>query len=144
MGLETAGDSNESPAVDEALTILIVEDDPVYADFMARTLRDAGHDVDHATTGAAASRHCSSQRPDVVMLDLGLPDGSGYDFALALRKLLPPTSIIIVLTAELHPERDLADAVGIDMVLTKPIEAKLVAGMIDLVRSRRQRRLSTP
>jgi DNA-binding response OmpR family regulator len=130
--------------VEEALTILVVEDDPVYAHFLSGTLRDAGHDVDHVISGAAASKHCSSQRPDVVMLDLGLPDGNGYDIALALRKVLPPTSIIIVLTASLHPERDLADAVGIDMVLTKPIEPTLVAGMIELVRSRRQRRLSTP
>lgn len=135
---------NNPGLVDEVLTILVVEDDPVYADFMSRTLRDAGHDVDHVTSGAAATRHVSSQRPDVVMLDLGLPDGNGYDLALSLRKVLLPSSIIIVLTAELHPERDLAVAVGIDMVLTKPIEAKLVAGMIDLVRARRQRRLSSP
>jgi DNA-binding response OmpR family regulator len=128
--------------MDEALTILVVEDDAVYADFLARTLREAGHDVDHVTTGAAAIRHASSHRPDVVMLDLGLPDGSGYDFALALRKELPQASIIIVLTASLHPELDLANAVGVDLVLTKPIEVKVVAGMIDLVRARRQRRLS--
>jgi DNA-binding response OmpR family regulator len=140
--LETRRDLKNAADVDEALTILIVEDDPIYADFLARTLREAGHDVDHVTTGAAAERHCGAQRPDVVMLDLGLPDGNGYDIALALRKLLPPTSIIIVLTAALHPELDRADAVGIDMVLTKPIETKVVAGMIELVRARRRRRFS--
>jgi DNA-binding response OmpR family regulator len=137
-------DLTNAAGVDEALTILVVEDDPIYADFLSRTLRDCGHDVDHVTSGAAAERHCAGQRPDVVMLDLRLPDRSGYDIALALRKLLSPTSIIIVLTAELHPERDRADAVGIDMVLTKPIEARLVAGMIELVRARRQRRFSAP
>jgi DNA-binding response OmpR family regulator len=129
--------------MDEALTILVVEDDAVYADFMAGTLRDAGHDVEHVTTGAAAVRKATDHRHDVVILDLGLPDGSGYDFSLALRKVLPQASVIIVLTASLHPELDLAHAVGVDLVLTKPIEVKLVAGMIDLVRARRQRRFPT-
>jgi CheY-like chemotaxis protein len=59
----------------------------------------------------------------------------------ALRADLAEPAIIILLTADLHPERDLAEAVGIDMVLTKPVQAALVTGMIDLVRTRRRREL---
>jgi DNA-binding response OmpR family regulator len=128
--------------VDEPLTILIVEDDPVYAHFVESALREAGHDIEHVTTGAKARERACAIRPDAVMLDLGLPDESGYDLARSLRRELPPSSIIILLTAELHPERDLADAVGIDMVLTKPVEAAVVTGMVDLVRVRRQRKLN--
>jgi DNA-binding response OmpR family regulator len=74
-----------------------------------------------------------------------LPDESGYDLARDLRaQLVPATTVIILLTANLYPERDLADAVGIDMVLTKPVEADLVHGMVDFIRSRRARRLERP
>jgi DNA-binding response OmpR family regulator len=128
--------------VEDPLTILVVEDDPVYADFIARALSAAGHDVGHATTGAKARELARSLKPDAVMLDLVLPDESGYDLALTLRRELPASSIIILLTADLHPQRDLADAVGIDVVLTKPVEPTLVTGMIELVRARRQRKLN--
>lgn len=129
---------------DEQLSILVVEDDPIYADFVLGTLRDAGHDVDHATTGAGALAKMGQLPHDAVILDLGLPDTSGYDLARALRAKLPATTVIIVLTASLHPELDRADAVGIDLVLSKPIDVKLVTGMVDHVRDRRKRRLERP
>jgi DNA-binding response OmpR family regulator len=129
----------------EQLNILVVEDDGVYADFVASTLRVAGHEVSIATDGATARRHVEAERADAVVLDLGLPDESGYDLARDLRaQLVPATTVIILLTANLYPERDLADAVGIDMVLTKPVEADLVHGMVDFIRSRRARRLERP
>jgi DNA-binding response OmpR family regulator len=96
------------------------------------------HDV---TSGAAARDHVTRSKPDAVILDLVLPDESGYDTAKALRQVLPSTAVIILLTADLYPERDLADAVGIDIVLTKPVEPALVIGMVELVRSRRRRKL---
>lgn len=127
--------------VDEPLKILVVEDDPVYAEFVAGSLAAAGHEVEQVGTGAEARRKATTLRPDAVMLDLVLPDENGYDLARALRKELPPQSVIILLTADIQPQRDVADAVGIDMVLTKPVEPKLVAGMIDHVRERRRRKL---
>lgn len=131
--------------MDERLKILVVEDDPVYAQFVAGTLRDAGHQAEIATTGAQARERARAMMPDAVVLDLGLPDESGYDIARALRRdALLPTSIIILLTADLYPLRDLAEAVGIDIVLTKPVEPALVTGMVPLMRERRQRRIQSP
>jgi DNA-binding response OmpR family regulator len=133
---------NRKRAMDGQLNILVIEDDLVYADFVAETLRRVGHEVAIASTAAAARDHAQALRADAVILDLGLPDESGYDLARALRKdLLQPSAIIILLTADLYPQRDLADAVGIDIVLTKPVEADVVRGMIDLIRGRRKRRL---
>lgn len=128
--------------MEERLNILVIEDDGVYADFVAGTLRGAGHDVAIATSAATARRHVESIRTDAVVLDLGLPDESGYDLARDLRAhLVPATTAIILLTASLYPQRDLATAVGIDMVLTKPVEPELVHGMVDFIRARRTRRL---
>ncbi|HUQ06805.1 MAG TPA: response regulator [Kofleriaceae bacterium] len=126
--------------MDERLNILVVEDDGIYADFVASTLRAAGHEAAVASTAAEARKHVQSGRTDGVILDLGLPDESGYDLARDLRAhLLPAATIIILLTASLYPERDLATAVGIDMVLTKPVEAELVHGMVEFIRTRRGR-----
>lgn len=129
-------------AVDDRLTILVVEDDPVYSQFVAGALREAGHHAEIASTGAKAREMATSMRPDAVVLDLHLPDGTGFEIARVLRRdILPETATIILLTASLHPERDVAEAVGIDIVLTKPVESTLVTGMVDLMRARRKQRL---
>jgi DNA-binding response OmpR family regulator len=124
----------------ERLKILVVEDDPVYASFITEALRAAGHDVTLAMDGATA-RAQNVAALDAVVLDLRLPDESGYDIARALRLSLPSRSVIVLLTAELNPQRDAAQAIGIDIVLTKPIEEELVTRIIDHVRTQRERRL---
>ena len=127
--------------MDERLKILVVEDDPVYAEFVATTLRGAGHEVDIAGSGAAARERARAWRPDAVILDLGLPDESGYEVGRALRReILGEAAIIILLTASLYPQRDMADAVGIDIVFSKPVEPQLVTGMVDLIHQRRSTR----
>jgi two-component system, OmpR family, response regulator len=129
--------------VDESLRILVVEDDPVYADFLARTLVEAGHDLTIAKSGAEARELARIVRPDAVLLDLGLPDEDGLDVGRALRNgLLPASSVIIVLTANMFPPREQADGIGVDMVLSKPVQAPLVIGMIDLVHARRKKKLT--
>jgi CheY-like chemotaxis protein len=127
----------------EPLQILVVEDDAVYAQFVATTLRGAGHAVEIAATGAEARALAPAVRPHAVVMDLQLPDTTGYDLARDLRQqVLDPASIIILLTANLYPQHDVATAVGIDIVLTKPVEPLLVIGMVDLIRTRRRRRLA--
>jgi DNA-binding response OmpR family regulator len=129
--------------VEDRLEILVVEDDPVYAEFVASTLREAGHAVTVAPDGASARTHVRTSKVDAVILDLTLPDESGYDIARALRGgLLADQAVIILLTANMFPELDKADAVGIDVVLSKPVEPALVAGMVDHVHARRRKRLS--
>lgn len=126
----------------ERLEILVVEDDPVYAEFVASTLRDSGHGVHVAGDGAGARARARDIRVDAVVLDLTLPDESGYDIARALRRdLIARHAVIILLTANMYPELDTAEAVGIDLVLSKPVEPALVIGMIDHVQARRRKRL---
>src|SRR5687768_8581516 len=112
---------------DDRLTILVIEDDLVYSQFVAGTLRNAGHRAEIATNGAAARELAKGIQPDAVILDLGLPDESGYDIARALRSgILQSNAVIILLTANMYPERDVAEAVDIDIVLTKPVEPSVV------------------
>jgi DNA-binding response OmpR family regulator len=141
--LEIRAKFDEGGAVDAPLTVLVVEDDPIYSQFVVDALRAAGHEVESAATAAIARERVRVQKPDAVMLDLGLPDESGYELARELRGELPPASVIILLTANMFPERDLAEAVGIDMVLSKPVDRAVVVGMVELVRERRRRKLVT-
>ena len=113
----------------------------MYAEFVASTLRAAGHGITIACDGAAARERArkGGRRGDPRS---GLPDESGYDIARALRReLLTQQAVIILLTANMYPERDKAEAVGIDIVLSKPIEPALVVGMVDHVHARRKKQL---
>jgi DNA-binding response OmpR family regulator len=130
-----------SGVVEDRLKILVVEDDRVYSEFIAETLREAGHEITLAGDGASAREQARATNPDAVILDLGLPDESGFQTARALRAgILGTASIIVLLTANMFPDRDTAEALGIDIVLSKPVQPSVVVGIVDLVHARRAAR----
>ena len=65
--------------------ILIIEDEPALARALAITLNARGYDTDVAVTGAAGLDLAASTRPDLVLLDLGLPDLDGMAILHAVR-----------------------------------------------------------
>jgi two-component system KDP operon response regulator KdpE len=99
--------------------VLVVDDEPGLAHALAITLRASGWDVATAADGASAITSAASRTPDVVLLDLGLPDMSGLDVITAIRgwSRVP----IVVLSARQHGE-DKVDALdaGADDYVTKP------------------------
>ena len=99
--------------------ILVVDDEPGLAHALSITLRASGWDVATAVDGASAIAGAASHTPDVVLLDLGLPDMSGLDVIAAIRgwSRVP----IVVLSARQHGE-DKVDALdaGADDYVTKP------------------------
>ena len=80
-----------------ALRILVVDDHPIWRDGVARDLEGAGFAV-CGTAGdvAQAVRVATATRPDVVLLDLHLPDGSGVDVARALAGIEPAPRILVL------------------------------------------------
>ena len=99
--------------------ILVVDDEPGLAHALSITLRATGWEVTTAGDGASAISAAASHTPDVVLLDLGLPDMSGLDVITAIRgwSHVP----IVVLSARQHGE-DKVDALdaGADDYVTKP------------------------
>lgn len=84
-----------------ARTILIVEDDAALRLALRQVLEPRGYLVLEAATGARALTLAELHRPDLILLDLGLPDGDGLDFAQELRRRPTTTRLpIAVLTAE--------------------------------------------
>lgn len=82
--------------------ILIVEDDPMAADIVRRTLEAAGKNFRHARNGAEALELAKLSRPALIILDLMMPEMDGFDFLDALRAEGPEFAAIptIVLTAK--------------------------------------------
>lgn len=70
---------------DQALRILIVDDNPDGAKSLSLLLRLSGYDTSIALTGASGVALAESFRPDVMLLDIGLPDMSGYDVCRIVR-----------------------------------------------------------
>lgn len=108
--------------------ILLVEDEKLLRWALEQQLARAGHAVVAAPDLATASAHLAAAQPDVVLLDLGLPDGHGLDFYEANRDRLE-ASVVIVMTAlgAVH-EAVRAMKLGALDFLTKPVDqAELVA-----------------
>ncbi|NTU83491.1 MAG: response regulator, partial [Chloroflexales bacterium] len=61
--------------------ILLVEDEPEIASYLVRGLAYEGYTIEHTTTGAAALAAARERPPDLVVLDLGLPDIDGLEVA---------------------------------------------------------------
>ncbi len=105
--------------------ILVVDDDVDAAEALGELLRDYGHDVATAHDGSQALEHARLHRPDVVLLDISMPDMNGYDVAKRMRcELGLGEALIIALSG--HGEdrhRHLARAAGFDHHVTKPVDA---------------------
>lgn len=108
--------------------ILIVEDDAVIGSELLKALAVSGYDASLATTGQAGLRDARTRPPDLILLDLGLPDVEGVDLCRRLRAHLPQT-VIVVLTARTEEfEVVVALDAGADDYLTKPFRlTELVA-----------------
>ncbi|MFC7550944.1 response regulator [Plantactinospora sp. GCM10030261] len=99
--------------------ILVVDDEPQILRALRINLRARGYDVDVAATGAAALKAAASHPPDLVVLDLGLPDLDGVDVIRGLRGWT--TVPIIVLSGRAgSDDKVVALDAGADDYVTKP------------------------
>jgi two-component system KDP operon response regulator KdpE len=121
----------------DSYRILLVEDDAAAAELVAGALSGRGHDVRVATTGQQALDLASEREPDVVVLDLGLPDIDGTEVCRQLRRW--SRNPIIVLSADGDEERKVtALDGGADDYVTKPFSVReLLARMRVALRHRR-------
>lgn len=124
----------------QPLKILIVEDDTDLCAVVSAVLRDGGHEVAMAHDGESALQQARATSPDAVLLDIGLPDFIGYDIARALRqkRILAETAIIVVVTGDSDASVDRANAVGVDVLLRKPVSPAALADLVDFLHQRRQ------
>ena len=104
------------------LTILVIEDSRYACEAMRLLCLRSGARIRRADCLRSARRHLRVYRPTVVMIDLGLPDGSGLDLIRELRDSHPPADAVLAMSADDHMMKSARDA-GAHGFLAKPIES---------------------
>lgn len=135
-----AGDPDEQPPATTPLSILIVDDNRDAAESLSMLLKLSNHSTATAHSGKEALAVAERQRPDLVLLDIGLPDWDGYEVARRLRALFDDACPrLIALSGWGRAEdRRRAEEAGIDSYLTKPVSPPVLQKLLDehAVRSR--------
>jgi two-component system OmpR family response regulator len=117
------------------MRILIVEDEPVLADGLTRSLRHADYAVDTSGTGTEADHVLATQTYDLVILDLGLPELDGFEILRRLRHRGSRVPVLVLTARDALEDRVKGLDLGADDYLTKPFElAELEARVRALIR----------
>jgi DNA-binding response OmpR family regulator len=114
--------------------ILVVEDDPAVQAALVHALTDRGFAVESLSTAGEALRSVGTRAPDIIILDLGLPD---LDGATALRMLRAVTNVPVIIATARADERSVVDLLnaGADDYVVKPFSSEqLVARIAALLR----------
>jgi signal transduction histidine kinase len=122
--------------------ILYVEDDPVARLLVQRVLKAEGHEVLEAEGGLSGIDVARQQRPDLILMDINIPDMNGYACATRLKSLPETHNIpIIALTANIiEGDRERALATGCDGYIAKPIDVDTLPGQVAaFLRGKRER-----
>ena len=111
--------------VTEPKRILVVEDEERVANLIQRQLETDGFEVQIAVRGSTALNLVATHPPDLVILDLRLPDVSGYELCAMLRRLYSAQQLpIVILTGVEQTAMELREqAVGANAYLRKPYDA---------------------
>jgi DNA-binding response OmpR family regulator len=110
--------------------VLIVEDAPDAAEFATAVMRSAGFDTSVAPTAAAAERLARAIRPDVILLDLGLPDRDGTDLCRSLREH-SDAYIVMMTSRDDEIDKVLGLKLGADDYVTKPYSPREVLARVE-------------
>jgi len=141
--------SNDKPQVDggprrtgsrwprlASTSFVVIEDNIDSAETLRSVLEMAGHGVEVAYTGNEGLDLVRSQRPEVVLCDLGLPGLSGFEVAEALRadRSFDPTLIIAVTGYGQPEDRRRSQQAGFDEHLTKPVDLRTIESTVRRLR----------
>ena len=119
--------------------VLIVEDDVSLGAFLQKGLSLEGYAVDLVGDGDAALAHAASERPDLMVLDLGLPKRDGVEVLVAMQGLYSGMSVIVLTGRAQVEERVKCLNLGADDILLKPFSLhELTARCRALLRRREQ------
>lgn len=125
--------------MEQSLTVLLVEDDPYILKLCTIFLRDEGYQVLQAETGKEALTLFNTRQPDVILLDLGLPDIDGMEL-IPLFRQHSVTPIIVISARSEESEKIRALDLGADDYMSKPFHTGELMARIRVA----QRRLSQP
>ena len=116
-------------------TILVIEDDPAVAEGLVEGIGGEGFDVHWESTGGGGVAYARDHAPSLIVLDVRLPDGSGFDFCRQMRQLGLRQPILMLTVQSDELDKVLGLEMGADDYLTKPYRLReLLARIRSLLR----------
>lgn len=115
-------------------TILVIDDDPQICDVLEQALQNEGHQVRSALNGEEGIRCYRQQLPDLVLMDILMPEKEGLETILDLRREFPHVSIIAMSAASEAAKinlLELAQRLGAQYRLTKPFQLQTVIELVN-------------
>ena len=106
-------------------TILIVDDDDSIRSLLQQELGDAGYLIEEAKNGKEALASIRNHRPDLIILDIMMPEMNGFDVA-AILKNDPQTMDIPIIVLSIVQDKARGYRIGVDRYLTKPIDTSTI------------------
>lgn len=106
-------------------TILVVDDDDSIRSLLNQELGEAGYNIIEAANGKAALEAVRKQKPDLIILDIMMPEMNGFDVAAVLKND-PQTMDIPIIVLSIVQDKTRGFRIGVDRYLTKPIDTGLL------------------
>ncbi|MGB5386123.1 MAG: response regulator, partial [Eudoraea sp.] len=107
----------------KAQTILVVDDDTPIRSLLRQELTEAGYEVNEAANGKAALDMVRMSKPDLIILDVMMPEINGFDVAAVLKND-PATMDIPIIILSIVQDKERGFRIGVDRYLTKPINTE--------------------
>ncbi|WP_445383196.1 response regulator [Robiginitalea sp. IMCC43444] len=150
FSVPTLGESNEQPiqlerilkslkkqikhsskkTLEDIPTILVVDDDTPIRSLLRQELSDAGYNVKEAADGKAALDMVRVSKPDLIILDVMMPEINGFDVAAVLKND-PATMDIPIIILSIVQDKERGLRIGVDRYLTKPIDTEKLFHEVD-------------
>lgn len=124
-------DLNSSDAI--VNRILVVENDRDEAEFLREFLQRRGIDVDVAKDGGQAQATFTMRQPDFVILDVMLPNVTGFEVCEQLKRINDSVPVMFLTAIDMDDARDLARRVGADDYMTKPYDPDELIGRVQRI-----------
>ena len=125
------------PAVSE-ISVLVVEDEPTIAETIVYSLENEGYRVTHAETGGAALEIFAEDQPAFVILDVGLPDITGFEVCRELRKS-SDVPILFLTARDGEIDRVVGLEIGADDYVVKPFSPRELTARVNAILRRSKR-----
>jgi two-component system KDP operon response regulator KdpE len=106
-----------------SITILIIEDEPIFRINYRTVLTQQGYTVKEAHNGRDGIQMLATLKPDVILLDLILPEINGYEVLKKIRELKPSIPVIVFSVLATESERNRAYALGANDYVVKGMES---------------------